>query len=919
MSRWLQRGRILLSVPLCLLLLSAVAIAQDLQGLKDAAEDHYAADRYAEAEANAKRLLPLLERQYGGAHEAVMEVMDRLAWSLYRQKRFEEAAQLHRRVIEARRKALGDRHALVARSIDGLARALWDLGRKDESKALSKQGIAALPPGFNLPGVAESVQRDAAAERRAADLASRGRLKEAEEIYRQTTDTQPAMVMPSEEALADTLLRQGRDREALEVHQRMIRVWQAEEKRYGIRALAGNLTRLARQYQGYGKIDKESWLLEMAAAAREETLGARHPETLADLGDLGRSYERQGRIRDAFRIFQRVADAERIRLAASAPDRMVAQSSSLRASVFGSLIRAAYALAAEDATQSRTLSRQAFEAAQWATLSTAGAALTQMSARFAAGSGPLAGLVRQLQDRQQEWQGLDRQLIDALAAPSTSEAEALLAGLRTRLACAEKTMADLGARILKDYPRYAELSSPQPLALDAVRSLLPADEALYFVFSSQDDTYAWIVTSGSSHWIRIPMDAATLGARVRDLRCGLDRDGEWEWSEPRKRWIARKPHCAKPRPDGLAGDELPPFDLALAHDLYRTLFGQVADRIKGKSLIVVASGPLATLPFQVLVTVPPGRGPSRDADALRRASWLGKTTAITVLPSVASLGSARTAVTDGAARRPYLGLGNPLIAGATGADKRAWARQACAPQVALLPGTISRASLRTAYANFFRGGLANVEALRRQVPLPETADELCTIAKALGASEEDVHLGARATERALKELSAQRRLRSYRVLHFATHGLLASETADIARGSAEPALMLTPPDAASASDDGLLTASEIAQLDMDAEWVVLSACNTAAGEKSNAEALSGFSRAFFYAGARSLLASHWYVDSYAAVSLTTAAFAELAANPALPHAEALRRAIVSFMAADPLVSHPALWAPFSVIGRRSGS
>ena len=565
------------------------------------------------------------------------------------------------------------------------------------------------------------------------------------------------------------------------------------------------------------------------------------------------------------------------------------------------------------------LSNHAFETAQWATLSSAGAAVRQMSARFAAGTGPLAELARQLQDRQQEWQGLDRQLIDALAASSAPGVDARLAGLRTRLASAEKAIADLGARILKDHPRYAELSSPQPLALDTVRSLLGADEALYFAFPTQDHTYAWIVTRESSHWIRIALDAAALAARVRDLRCGLDRDGEWERSEQRKRWFGLKAHCAKSRPDGLAEDELPPFDLALAHDLYRLLFGQVAERIKGKSLTVVASGPLATLPFQVLLTAPPARGQSSDADVLRRASWLGRRTAITVLPSVASLGSARAAMTDGSARRPYLGVGNPLIAGATGTDRSAWARQSCAPQVALLPGTVPRAPLRTAYDRLFRNGLANVEALRLQTPLPETADELCTIAKALGAGEEDVRLGTRATERALKDLSAQRRLRSYRVLHFATHGLLASETADVARASPEPALMLTPPDAATAWDDGLLTASEIAQLDMNAEWVVLSACNTAAGEKSNAEALSGLSRAFFYAGARSLLASHWYVDSQAAVSLTTAAFAELAANPALPHAEALRRAMISFMAGDPLASHPALWAPFSVIGRRSGS
>ena len=97
-----------------------------------------------------------------------------------------------------------------------------------------------------------------------------------------------------------------------------------------------------------------------------------------------------------------------------------------------------------------------------------------------------------------------------------------------------------------------------------------------------------------------------------------------------------------------------------------------------------------------------------------------------------------------------------------------------------------------------------------------------------------------------------------RVVHFATHGLVASETESIAKSLAEPALLLTPPDVATATDDGLLTASEVTELRLDADWVVLSACNTAAGgEKGDAEALSGLARAFFYAGAHSLLVSHW--------------------------------------------------------------
>jgi CHAT domain-containing protein len=222
---------------------------------------------------------------------------------------------------------------------------------------------------------------------------------------------------------------------------------------------------------------------------------------------------------------------------------------------------------------------------------------------------------------------------------------------------------------------------------------------------------------------------------------------------------------------------------------------------------------------------------------------------------------------------------------------------------------------RAPITHFFRAGLANVENVRRQEPLPETADELCAAARLTGATDATIHLGAAATETNVKALSAQGRLAEARVVHFATHGLLAGEAEAIAAAKGEPALILTPPDEASEEDDGLLTASEVALLKLDADWVILSACNTAAGDATfGAEALSGLARAFFYAGARALLVSHWYVDSDATVALITETFNALHADPALGRAEALRRAMAASIAAGGRAAHPAVWAAFVVVG-----
>ena len=207
--------------------------------------------------------------------------------------------------------------------------------------------------------------------------------------------------------------------------------------------------------------------------------------------------------------------------------------------------------------------------------------------------------------------------------------------------------------------------------------------------------------------------------------------------------------------------------------------------------------------------------------------------------------------------------------------------------------------------------------MRAWTPLPETAEELCEVGRRLGVTESEILLGNRATETVLKELSENDYLADYAILHFATHGALTGQV----QGLTEPGLVLTPPakgtsDAAALErDDGFLTASEIAGLKLDADWVVLSACNTAGGSDETAEPLSGMARAFFYAGARALLVSHWEVGSDVAVKLTTRAFAELKSNPRVGRAEALRlsmRALIERGTA--LEAHPSQWAPFVVVG-----
>jgi CHAT domain-containing protein len=341
------------------------------------------------------------------------------------------------------------------------------------------------------------------------------------------------------------------------------------------------------------------------------------------------------------------------------------------------------------------------------------------------------------------------------------------------------------------------------------------------------------------------------------------------------------------------------FDLELANELYAALIGPVEEVVKdARHLLVVPSGPLTSLPFHLLVTEKPTTAipQLKDIGSYRDAAWLIKRQAVSLLPAVASLKALRQAARRDAGARPLVGFGDPVFDPA----ERALAERRAAR---------TRVAVTRSYGDFWHGASIDRAKLAQYLPsLLDTADELKAVAAKLGAAASDLHLGSDASETVVKRTA----LADYRVVYFATHGLVAGDV----EGLGEPSLALTLPKQPTELDDGLLTASEVAQLKLNADWVVLSACNTAAPGKPGAEALSGLARAFFYAGAGALLVSHWSIDSEAATRLTTSTFTIMKADPKLGRAEALRNAMLNYLndRSSLLNAYPAFWGPFSIIG-----
>jgi CHAT domain-containing protein len=582
---------------------------------------------------------------------------------------------------------------------------------------------------------------------------------------------------------------------------------------------------------------------------------------------------------------------------------------------FQDLIKATHRLVAGK-TQSSLVVEDMFTIAQWSQASEAAASLAQMAARQAKGDSALARLARERQDLVAEWQLRDKALTGARSLPSERRDSSAERRVSARLAAIDARVAEIDRSFASDFPEYAALARPEPLGIADVQKQLRPDEAFLLILDTAavrptpEETFIWVVTKSDARWVRSELGTNALAASVATLRCGFDQAAWHGNGADRCGRLLNGAYTAATANDGKSL----PFDLARAHELYQALFGQVEDMISDKHLLVVPSGPLTSLPFQMLVSKKPTAAIPSDAAGYVDADWLIKTHAITVLPSVASLRAVREFAKSSSAKQPFIGFGNPLLAGPDGSDRSAWERTSCeAPHGSM---QIARRGVRSGIPKFFRNGLANVEEVRAQYPLPETADELCAVARLSGAAEAAVYLGDKASETTIKAISADGTLAQARVLHFATHGLLAGEAAMFAASKAEPALILTPPRTATEEDDGLLTASEITQLKLDADWVILSACNTAGGDSDNpgAEALSGLARAFFYAGARALLVSHWAVNSEATVRLITKAFDELKISPKIGRAEALRRSMLALIGKGGGYAHPANWAPFVVVG-----
>ena len=900
------------------------------------------------AELFLRKRLDICESSWGPNHPVTTKALRALGNNLNHQGRYSEAESQYRRALDIDQSIPRSKSADIALDAGNLATILTSLGRFEDAEVLLRRALAldeqTSPQGEQVAGDLNNLGfnldyqdrfKDAEAFFRRAltltrqlsnagnskvagvltnlayNLDAQHRYREAEPFYRsalriyQSNPNDQAMIATALDNLGVNLDKEGEHVIAEAFHREAIRVFEGSVGS-GHPDFAASINNLAACLDSQGRhLDAEK-LFERALTVNTARLGSSHPTTAATLMNLALEELRLSQHQQAQKHAEQALTARlelQTSLAPSSPTATMETYRTVSTTAAFLYARAAWGNRRSTGPIPRAQIEKAFEAAQSIRVSSSADALASASARTAAeraGGGPT---LAEWSTAMSEVAKLDADI--SASAAIGSPRDSLRIELLAKRDVAWTRAKEVEAQLKTKFPRYFDLLQPQPITLSELQSTTAGEQPLL-----KDNEVLVLLTPGSGQmpagnrngfvfaisrtavaWSEIRLSPEVLRNTIRELHQELERGGITAVGGRHSPGIA--------------------FDRNASFRLYEALFGGPSIKAvvsRKERWILVPQGSLVSLPFATLVTQKPPENRDGDYDpaALRATSWLGLEKILAEVPSVSALKIQRLLVhyRPDPQTTPFFGVGDPAYTGKADTDS-------CDSDGHSMPlGDNSK---------YVRSGVANLAALHSLPCLPSSASEIRGIAESLNAGRNSYVLQLDATEEEIRRRNSDHSLRRAEVIAFATHGLIAGDLPD---SLAEPALALTPPDlplgeTPSPDNDGLLTASEVATLDLNARFVILSACDTASGERDD-DGLSGLARAFFYAGAESLLVSHFAVFDEAARRLTTATI-RYSKEQQLHTPEALRKAMIDLVhdhAMDRFgasYAQPSQWAPFIAI------
>jgi CHAT domain-containing protein len=848
---------------------------------------------------------------YGNSFEADGAGVQALAFEVHGQ--YAQAEAFYRRAEAFRRASVNDlpkyeypppREQLLQSaetSLLSVARTVAKQGRFSEAEALARKALLNIldqqgryspaAPGFII-GLAWIIVEE-------------GRYGEAEALTRAALETENALGVADDAPERATILShlgyilvmQGKGKQAQAVYDQVDRAidsWPAPRKET-YKLSGARISALYATDQVAAGVATAEELVKRETARK----GANSFDDGIAHGLLAIGYARSQRRADALREFQTSIPILISAARENADDEETVVAA--RQARLQRIVEAYFNALVDQAKDSNDVAQETFALSDAIRGHAVGHSVADATARSSIKDPDLANLVRDEQDLNKQIGASLGALNNLLSLPPDGQrdenvkaASAVVADLREKHAAAIR-------EIDKRFPAYASLINPKAPSLADVKAALRPGEAMLSFYFGQTGAFVWAIPrDGSVSFARIPLSAHDIQAKVDDLRKALE-------------------------PDASTIGEIPPFNIGEAYELYAALLAPVESGWKNAgNLVVVTNGALGELPLGLLPTA----NVQVDLQAkplfagYRQTPWLARSHSVTVVPSAGAFMTLRSLSPASPNRENLVGFGDPYFSrdqAALAEGEGEHVAEASEPETEDDLEVVRGRPLKLRAApQTEKVDKAELAMLPR---LPDTREELRAMASALNVDPaKSLFLGRQASEKTVESLDLAR----YRVVAFATHGLIPGDL----DGLTEPALALTAPDVSGDEGDGLLTVDKILALKLDADWVVLSACNTGAGAGAGAEAASGLGGAFFYAGTRALLVTNWSVHSASARELTSDLFRRQSADPNLSRSEALRQSMMALLDGPGAVNakgqtiytyaHPLFWAPFTLIGDSGG-
>ena len=653
--------------------------------------------------------LRLLEQRFpgalaraGGAEAASDTALVELARLDAAQRNYAGAEAGYRRALEIETRLFGDKGAAVGETVMELALQVSNQGRFDEAAGLFRRAQPMIDASANIAARARLqsyLALDAANQRHFADALAFARA--ATEMRRAELDARQGgggvnagvaqLAQPSRGELAHSLrieaamaMKLGDLPTALVAAQEVLRIV-GDEPGLPLWWRPDAVAMMADINAQQGRTAEAESQYREAFVMDGRLFGDTAPTAFAALR-LGRFYADQQLYPTAVAVFRQalaILGRDEVARAAIQPDQLVP------------FLAAGSALAARDAKDATALNSEMFRASQLATSDVEGRTIARTAARLASDKPALAELMRAAQEAQRKRDSARIALAAENAKANDQRDPAREQTLAADVQSSTAKAKELTQQIDKGFPDYAKLADPGPAELASVAQRLGAREAFLSFLIGTGSSYALLVTSGGLTVARLDETQAALAADVAELR-----------------------QAFAPRLGGL-----PDFDLAAAYELYRRLLGPLEGKLDGVDhLIVAPSGALASLPLALLVTQKPQAG-TRGAYA--DAAWLVRRLAVSEVPSARAFLTLREAGQRRApAAKPLLAVADPSF---TGTAQSAEGRNA----LGALAGSCRA-----------EGPVAG-DLIRALPPLHETANEVRTVARLLGAGDDAILLGAR--------------------------------------------------------------------------------------------------------------------------------------------------------------------------------